>query len=318
MFWWSSFDSVLNRKDFQDKEVLDSQPRHCSTPTLAEETQMNKHISFTNSPTVHTFSCTTDALAVVSHTHVHMCTQTHACTLHFHYIHNNTTHWWSQSMYSTLANDQHPHCMRPKTLKHRQALKSGSSTATMHSATETIQWAFCHTSSSSKSEPSDWNQILLTYPASLMLKCKNDAQLLAKLSRIPSWSHQNTHKGQGTKVAAVHVPPPDRKGGCGWWTMWVTVVENGTGSTWGCVCWPNVVMSKQDSLTISTPLLALQRAGAMNAPHYTWILYRRERTMRKQNGNVKLQPSFARAISSRDEALRQLACIVHYSTWSKS
>lgn len=84
MFWWSSFDSVLNRKDFQDKEVLDSQPRHCSTPILAEETQMNKHISFTNSPTVHTFSCATDALAVVSHTHVrtHVHTDTHA---HAHY-----------------------------------------------------------------------------------------------------------------------------------------------------------------------------------------------------------------------------------------
>lgn len=51
--------------------------------------------------------------------------------------------------------------------------------------------------------------------------------------RIPSWSHQNTHKGQGTKVAAMHVPPPHRKGGCGWWTMWVMVGENGTGSTWG-------------------------------------------------------------------------------------
>lgn len=84
MFWWSSFDSVLNRKDFQDKGVLDSQPRHCSTPILAEETQMNKHISFTNSPTVHTFSCATDALAVVSHTHVrtHVHTDTHA---HAHY-----------------------------------------------------------------------------------------------------------------------------------------------------------------------------------------------------------------------------------------
>ena len=148
MFWCSSFDSVLNRKDFQDKKVLYSQPRHCSTPTLTEETQMNRHISFTNSPTVHPFSCTTDALAVVSHTHVHMYTQTHMhmharthdtrmhTTLSLHTQQHNTL---IESNYSTLANDQHPHCMRPKALKHRQALKSGSSTARTHTDTETIQ-----------------------------------------------------------------------------------------------------------------------------------------------------------------------------------
>lgn len=96
----------------------------------------------------------------------------------------------------------------------------------MHSDTETIQWAFCHTSSSSKSERSDWNQILLTYPASLMLKCKKDAQLLAnQYSQLKPSEHT---QGSGHKGCSRACATTSQKG----W-LWVMVGENGTGSTWG-------------------------------------------------------------------------------------